>query len=488
MDLDSKYSFRLLTYCGILLLAILLSKWVLNQSGKNFQWLASQVKYQIYDSPSYAEPNFDDRHWQSAALNQIPITDQNHWIRTTIDVPNETFNNPPYALFLSGLFSAEVYLNGQRIFSKGDIDSTIAGLIDSAIYLPEDELLSDTPHLAMRISTKNAGYTVDTPFHIIGIAEYDADARRELRYYAVPLVLSSAFLLLAFQFFRIARAGGTPHLNYLALASAFALFQLLSEVSRSFVSYPYDWHLYRSFLIWGFNLLSMMFLVGWYINRLKTRKLWVSVSLVLMLIASYFIAGFDQKTTVVIQITSAFLLLGLIFNRKNDLLIIAVVLLGLVWLAISQFDTIWLLDIGFYVSFMVFLSFVWWWISSGSQSSDSPAKEPSDVRHITIKATGKLTKIAVQDVLYIKAEGNFAEIFTVDGKTHLHHLRLGQIMENPPNGLLRIHRSYAVNMDKVSALKSKEGSRYYAEINDQLIPVSRYKLADFRQAFSYDSR
>ncbi len=487
MNLANTHSIRLLAYCMAMLFMVLVSQWMLQQSLRDYQWLASEVKYQAYDAPAYAFPEFDDSHWLTVDLSQLPETDQVFWIRTPLMPVVNQLNKPPYALFLSGLFSADVYLNGKLIFQKGHIDADDkAGPIDSAIYIPDDVLLSDSPLLSMRVSTQKSGYTANSPFHVIGLAEFNADARRELRYYALPLILSSAFLMLAFQFFKMARSGGTPDLNFLALASVFTLLQLLSEVSRSFVSYPYDWHLYRSFLIWGFNCLSMACLLFWFIRRQKISKKWAYISLLGLSIASYLVTGFDIKTSMVIKGISVVLVVAPMIKRppRIDLMVVAAVLLALSWLTIDIFSTAWLLDVGFYACFMVFLTFGWWWITSGKQSSDSQPEPSNGETHLTIKDIGKITKIAVKDVLYIKAEGNFSEVMTQDGHTHLHHLRLGQIMENPPEGFLRIHRSFAINMNHVSALKTQVGSRYFAVINDQLIPISRYKLADFKQSFT----
>ncbi len=477
---------KLVVYGITLIVAVFFSYWVLNFSLRSYLWLAHEVSYQMYDSVDYAAHDFDDQHWPKADIQNIPLADQTFWLRTSIDIPDQNIKNPPYALFLSGLYSAEVYLNGQHLFSNGLIDQDeSAGLIDSAIYIPEDMLVSDTPQLAMRISTRSLGYDADSPFHVIGISEFESDARRELRYYALPLILSSGFLLLAIQLFRIARSGGTPQLYYLALSVLFILFQLMAEVSRSLISYPYDLHIYRSLLIWGFNGLSMLSLLLWMTRRTSLPQVCIYLVLFIMLISSFFVTGFDNKTTTNIQLTAAYLILAAWYAglKSKDLLITATAWLGLVWMIISQISTVFLLDAGLYSSYVVFLSFIWWWISSGQQNSDSQKHNNHEVDHLTIKGVGSLSKILIEDILYIKAEGNFAEITTVDDHTHLHHLRLGQIMEKQPHGLLRIHRSYAVNMAHVEALKSKEGSRYYAQIKSHSIPISRYKIADFKQIF-----
>ncbi|MBT8063048.1 MAG: LytTR family transcriptional regulator, partial [Xanthomonadales bacterium] len=101
------------------------------------------------------------------------------------------------------------------------------------------------------------------------------------------------------------------------------------------------------------------------------------------------------------------------------------------------------------------------------------------------KHTGRTERINADSVIMIAAAGNFAELVCADDRTILHHLRLGQIMENPPVNFVRVHRSFAVNLDKVRSLKSHEGSRYSAALeNGREIPVSRYQVARLRELLS----
>ena len=473
-----------------LIISCVLSYLTLLSSSKPYYWLTDKVKYSIEDSNEFSNINFDDSHWPSYTLNQLPNDPTNYWLRIHFEILDLGSYSPPYALFLSGLFSAEVYLDGQKLYDKG-IVSTLekeetAGKIDSTIYIPEHDLISGSHLLAMKISTSKLGYQADNVFHFIAIGKYDSDERRELRYYALPLILSSGFLLLFFQFIKIARSSGTPYIVYLSLACVFALFQLVFEVSRSFVSYPYNFHLYRSFLIWGLNYLSISSLLLWLSHRLKTRSytLLVYSSLLLNLIVSYFMLGFDVKTVTQIQITSLVMIVGSLLHLKSkDLLIYSSALLACAWLLVSQISQAFLLDGIFYSCYIVFLGYIWWWISTGKQSSDTQFKQVKQSSIITIKETGRTRKIPVKDVLFIKAEGNFAELNCMDGSQYLHHLRLGQIMEDSPQNFLRIHRSYAINLEYLTAIQSKEGSRYFAEIKHHLIPVSRYKIADLRRDF-----
>ena len=88
-------------------------------------------------------------------------------------------------------------------------------------------------------------------------------------------------------------------------------------------------------------------------------------------------------------------------------------------------------------------------------------------------------------ILTDKAEGNFTEVHTADGRTFLHQLPMGKIMEDPPHGHIRVHRSYAVNTARIKTLRSAAGSKYWLELdNAEDIPVSRFRVADIRNLLS----
>jgi len=49
------------------------------------------------------------------------------------------------------------------------------------------------------------------------------------------------------------------------------------------------------------------------------------------------------------------------------------------------------------------------------------------------------------------------------------------------SNFVRVHKSYAVNIDAVKNLKSATGSKYWLELqNEQKIPVSRYRVVEIR--------
>lgn len=86
--------------------------------------------------------------------------------------------------------------------------------------------------------------------------------------------------------------------------------------------------------------------------------------------------------------------------------------------------------------------------------------------HITLKDN---TKIYISDLLYIKADDHYLNIFTSDGKSHFVRGKLTQIKEELPPNFIQCHRSYIVNHNFI-----KQKSYNSLKLLDKTeIPVSR---------------
>ncbi len=100
--------------------------------------------------------------------------------------------------------------------------------------------------------------------------------------------------------------------------------------------------------------------------------------------------------------------------------------------------------------------------------------------HLFIKQNYQFVKINVGDLLYLEADNVYTTLVTANRKYVL-RLTLSGILErmNLP-GLVRIHRSYAVNIHKVESFNDAELS-----IGAQLLPLSRSYKEDFLQRFNH---
>lgn len=302
-------------------------------------------------------------------------------------------------------------------------------------------------------------------------------------------------MLLGVQFARTYWATGSKSAILLSAVAIFCLLQLACEVSRSLVAYSYDWHLIRSLGIWFFAGLSGLSINLLVFHRSSSRLLvpWLVAVVVAIILVTALTHGFDNRTVLTLNILAITpLLAGAIslLKKPPDLLLMAVGALSISWYVIGGISPTVLLDSGFYITNVMFLSMVWFWISHDREGSNRTREAISrpESSYFYVKHTGRVERIPADNVLYLRAAGNYTELVCADGRIVLHHQRLGQIMEPPPSGFLRVHRSHALNLNKVRGLRSSEGSRYHAELEDgQRVSVSRYyakAIRDFLGASS----
>lgn len=73
-----------------------------------------------------------------------------------------------------------------------------------------------------------------------------------------------------------------------------------------------------------------------------------------------------------------------------------------------------------------------------------------DKDYIFVRSNSVLTKIKINDIIYIQALGDYVNIFTGDGKRYTVHITLKSIEEKLRNGkFFRLHRSYLVALDHI---------------------------------------
>ena len=94
----------------------------------------------------------------------------------------------------------------------------------------------------------------------------------------------------------------------------------------------------------------------------------------------------------------------------------------------------------------------------------TPAKE-----YMMVKADYKQLKISFKDILYIEGLKEYVSIYTSDSKRVITHSTMKNMMSRLPDGqFMRIHKSYIIALDKVTALVGN-----MVEIGEQQIPIGR---------------
>jgi len=86
---------------------------------------------------------------------------------------------------------------------------------------------------------------------------------------------------------------------------------------------------------------------------------------------------------------------------------------------------------------------------------------------MVVKADKKLYSIEFCSILYIEGQGDYIRIHLEDQKLMVHDTMKNFLQSLPPEAFLRIHKSFVVNLDRISYL---EGNQVI--VGGNAIPVS----------------
>lgn len=99
-------------------------------------------------------------------------------------------------------------------------------------------------------------------------------------------------------------------------------------------------------------------------------------------------------------------------------------------------------------------------------------------KSILITYKNEIYTIALDEIIYMKSDGSYTEIFT-ETKTHISSKNLGdfeKIIEN--SNFFRVHHSFIVNLSKIDKIEKGRNGQVYLT-NGEIVPISQRKINDF---------
>jgi len=461
-------------------------------------YTAVSVRVSQQDAPAFAAADHDDQAWAEARFWQARPDQEIGWIRWWIPDTVAT-EAAPQVLHLSGPFSAEVYLNGVQIGAKGVLPTPDqreqAGAIDALMALPGEALKPTGNVLAIRYASTRAGYEPAAIIQGLAVTPYRPDARRSLRFYAMTLGLAGVLLVLSIVVIRLSRERSDADLMVLAAGLGGLVLAALAEMSRAYVNYPYDWHSPRqAVILLGVSVFCVSLFVfivrRWMLNRPALIVLSVLTALGAGInVLSW--PGYDGKIILVsVVVLSAGLGWTLCAGYLRDKSAWALSAVLVVFVAFNQLAPGAFIDRGLYalaaVAFTLFLfrSPDLLFDARGFEgATPEPALEPAPNAVLTVQSTGRLQRVLLDDIVFLKAAGNYTEVHRRSGGWVLDQRGLSVVMTAAGEDLVRVHRSYAVHQGAMESLISQPGSRYVLQLtNGAQAPVGRSRVADVRAA------
>jgi two-component system, LytTR family, response regulator LytT len=91
--------------------------------------------------------------------------------------------------------------------------------------------------------------------------------------------------------------------------------------------------------------------------------------------------------------------------------------------------------------------------------------EPGPVAKIAVVAPGGAELLGFDHVYYVQADGDYSRVHAYD-RSYLSTASLGELADKLGAGFARIHRSYLVNLSKVSAVRRTAPDRIRLQLDD----------------------
>ncbi len=102
------------------------------------------------------------------------------------------------------------------------------------------------------------------------------------------------------------------------------------------------------------------------------------------------------------------------------------------------------------------------------------------LKYLTIKSKGVISLITIEDIEFIKASGNYSEIYTTNGGSFLHDKNLEKLIKILPDNFIKIHRSYIVKKTEIKKVIKHGGGKYSLELTSgKIVSLSRTMYKEF---------
>lgn len=396
------------------------------------------------------------------------------WLRTRFELSDAEARAGTAEVLLSGVFSARAWLNGAPIGDKGVPGFTrqteTPGPIDEVLPLGA-AAHAGSNEIILLMSAQHTYTRSRGLLHELAILPEGGDARRPLGRYCVALSQAGVLLLIAVGFLSLALRNPNRLVHaWAATGAAFLLLAMAAETARTWWSYPYPLQALRLGLVW-FGMSGFAFALTQAAMGLggRTRLSESVLAMIALASALLFINDFDERTRLTL-IAAMFTTFSIVARRawlgdNTARLLAGLCGVTLVLLFVRGPEVI---DNWIYVCGAALLGMFAW-----------PASAIAETECSTLDLEGEA--LACADVVLVKAAGNYAEVHMQDRRVLLVRKALTDLA--PRSQLMRVHRSYIVNLEHARRLVAKTGSRYELELaQGSIIPVSRRRADAVRTA------
>lgn len=121
--------------------------------------------------------------------------------------------------------------------------------------------------------------------------------------------------------------------------------------------------------------------------------------------------------------------------------------------------------------------------SAAPRSAASPSANPP-VERLVVRDPGRIQFVAVHEISWLEASGNYVAVHTLAGKTHLIHETMATVEAKlDPATFVRIHRSTIVNVHRIRQLEPHINAEFIVVLEDGArLKLSRSYVEPARRA------
>jgi len=410
------------------------------------------------------------------------------WIRSVVQRPT---HDAPLALYVVGVASSEVWLNGQRLGVNGRPGSAPStetpGRYEASFPIPERMWRPGDNVVVIHMSSFHGVVRLDGPIGGIMVAPYPWQSRTVP--VAIAFIAAGALFAAAFGFgviYSLRRSGSSLALS--ALAGVAGL-QAILESLRALVPYAYPVHGLRLVGIWVLTAAFAILLVTYVVSRFWPQARRPLVALAVLAVGATGLAhGFDLKTLLALMVglgLSAALAAAAVYRRRPGARLI-LAYLG-VFMAMGLLFPTWLVDLSYFL-FAVGLVLPLLMAEVVRLGRNDQAREVALTRAaarpncLTVASSRGVERVPLGDIVAVVGADDYVELRLTNGRRLLHAARLDRLEEELSASFLRVHRSVIANLAHVRGFEREGGRGRLLMDEGAPLPISRNRLPTVRDA------
>jgi len=410
------------------------------------------------------------------------------WLRAVVERPR---GDDPTALYVIGVASSQIWLNGQTLGANGRPGSSPStetpGRYEAAFPIPERLWRADENIVVVHMSSFHGQVRLDRPIAGLLVAPWPWPSRTPL--VAIAFVAAGALFAAAFGFGVIHSLRRSGSSLALAAMAGTAGLQAILESLRALVPYAYPVHGWRLVGIWGLSAAFAVLLVFYVVSRFWPQARRPVIVIAAIAVAATCLApGFDLKTVLALMIgmaIAAAVAAVAVYRRLPGARPMLAYLA--VFLAVGALFPTWLVDLSYFL-FAAGLVLPLLMAEVVRLGRDDQDRETALTRAaarpdcLTVASARGVQRVPLADIIAVVGADDYVELRLTQGRHLLHAARLDRLEAELPASFLRVHRSVIANLAHAQGFERDGGRGRLLMDQGAPLPISRNRLPSVRDA------